>query len=110
MKEFDDYQDFTDTTAAYPDIGNNVIYPALGLAEEAGEVAGKIKKAIRDDGGILTEDRTIALLKELGDVLWYVARLARELGVPFSQVAELNRLKLKSRRARNRIGGSGDER
>jgi len=108
--DFDAYQDFTDTTATYPDQGNNLMYPTLGLTEEAGEVAGKLAKTIRDKNGIFDTETRLAIAKELGDVLWFMARLARELGVPLSKVAELNMLKLRSRQLRNRISGNGDDR
>ena len=101
---FDAYQDFTDTTAIYPP-EKGLEYTALGLASEAGEFAGKVKKAIRDNQWDLD-----AMAAELGDVLWYVARAAAELDVHLSDVAKDNVEKLKSRMERNTIGGSGDER
>ena len=73
MLTFDEYQQAARTTAQYPDMGKNFYYPTLGLAGEAGEVAEKIKKLMRDDKGALTPERREALKKELGDVLWYVA-------------------------------------
>jgi NTP pyrophosphatase (non-canonical NTP hydrolase) len=102
--EFDAYQDFTDSTAIYPP-EKGLEYTALGLASEAGEFAGKVKKMIRD-GNYDTE----AMIAELGDVLWYVARAAAELDVHLSDVAKDNVEKLKSRIERNKIGGSGDDR
>lgn len=107
---FGEYEEQARTTAAYPDIGNNLIYPTLGLTGEAGEVADKVKKIIRDDGGILTEERRNAIRKELGDVLWYSAALARELGTTLEAVAQENIAKLASRRERGEIHGSGDDR
>jgi NTP pyrophosphatase (non-canonical NTP hydrolase) len=101
---FDGYQDFTDTTAIYPK-GKALEYLALGLTSEAGEVAGKVKKWIRD--GYLDHDELIA---ELGDVLWYVAQMASELDIYLSEVAEDNVEKLKSRQKRNKLMGSGDNR
>ena len=101
---FDLYQDFTDSTAIYPP-EKGLEYTALGLASEAGEFAGKVKKMIRDK----TYD-TDAMIAELGDVLWYVARAAAELDVHLSDVAKDNVEKLKSRMERNKIGGSGDDR
>lgn len=82
-----------------------MIYPALGLASEAGEVLGKIKKKIRDG-----EMDTDAICSELGDVLWYVAILADDLGISLSQVAVNNTDKLIDRADRNVLGGSGDNR
>jgi NTP pyrophosphatase (non-canonical NTP hydrolase) len=105
----DEYQKATRQTAIYPDEfqGTPVVYLALGLAGEAGEVAGKVKKIIRDgpSGGGVN-----ALADELGDVLWYVARLADELGFDLSTIAQLNVDKLKGRQERGTIGGSGDDR
>lgn len=108
--DFDYYQKLSRKTAIYPDIGKNFVYPTLGIADEAGEVVGKIKKAIRDDGGIITKEKKEEVLKELGDVLWYMAQLATELNISFSKVARENLKKLKSRAKRGKIGGSGDNR
>ena len=77
---FDDYQKAARRTAIYAD-RHRVIYPALGLASEAGEVAGKVKKALRDHGGAFDAAQIDALKDELGDVLWYVAVLAADLGL-----------------------------
>ena len=93
-----------------------VIYPALGLANEAGEVLGKLKKLIRDsnvrfDGeGKITDQQRADLGAELGDVLWYISNLARDLGLNLNDVAAMNVEKLQSRQARGVIGGSGDNR
>ena len=97
---FKEYQDQAQTTAAYPDMGNNFIYPTLGLAGEAGEVADKIKKVIRDNGGIVSDDKKLDLIKELGDVLWYISQLSWELGFSLEDVAlnNLNKLSTKSQR------------
>ena len=108
--ELNSYQDAARKTAAYPDVGCNPIYPTLGLTGEAGEVADKVKKVIRDRGGVFDADTREAIKFELGDVLWYVAQLASELGYDLEQVAEANLQKLSSRAARGRIGGSGDQR
>lgn len=85
-------------------------YPALGLAGEAGEVAEHAKKAIRDDAGVVTEERRQAMAKELGDVLWYVSQLASELGLELDEIARANVEKLLSRQRRGVLSGSGDER
>jgi NTP pyrophosphatase (non-canonical NTP hydrolase) len=108
--DFDTYQKLSRKTAIYPNIGNNFVYPTLGIADEAGEVTGKIKKAIRDDGGIITKEKKEEVLKELGDVLWYIAQLSTELNISLSKVARENLKKLKSRAKRGKIGGSGDNR
>jgi NTP pyrophosphatase (non-canonical NTP hydrolase) len=107
---FSEYQSLTDETAIYPTIGHPVIYPALGLANEAGEVLGKIKKLFRDMDGIITSDEQQAIGKELGDVLWYVAQVASELQLNLSIIAEENLAKLKSRKERGVLKGSGDNR
>ena len=91
---FDEYQEKSRETAVYPDLGSNFVYPTLGLVGEAGEVAEKIKKVIRDNGGELDEERKEALAKELGDVLWYLAQLATELKVSLNDVADINIKKL----------------
>lgn len=103
-----DYQRRSRATAVYPDAGDNLTYPALGLCGEAGEAAEKVKKAIRDDGGVLTAERREALAAELGDVLWYVAQLATEAGLELDRIAEENLAKLLSRKERNVLQGSGD--
>lgn len=82
----------------------------LGLAGEAGETADKVKKIIRDKGGYASEEDREAIIKELGDVLWYVANVARYLNVSLSEVAEGNIEKLSSRKKRNKLHGEGDER
>ena len=76
--EMNSYQDAARKTAAYPDVGRNPIYPTLGLTGEAGEVADKVKKVIRDREGVFDTDTREAIKLELGDVLWYVAQLASD--------------------------------
>lgn len=107
---FSEYQRLSRETAIYPDLGNNIVYPALGLCGEAGETAEKVKKAIRDDGGTLTEERRAAIGAELGDVLWYAAQLATEAGLDLEDLAEANLEKLMSRQRRSVLHGSGDTR
>jgi NTP pyrophosphatase (non-canonical NTP hydrolase) len=107
--ELSEYQALSRRTAQYPREAW-LSYPALGLAGEAGEVAEHAKKAIRDDGGEITAERRTALSKELGDVLWYVAQLASELGLELDQIASANLEKLLSRQRRGVLSGSGDER
>ena len=112
---FTEYQNLALSTAIYPR-KYETIYPALGLCGEAGEVAEKVKKSIRDDFGRcpasywqekqFKEDLT----KELGDVLWYISALASDLDISLNEIAENNLLKLASRKKRNKIGGSGDNR
>jgi NTP pyrophosphatase (non-canonical NTP hydrolase) len=107
--ELSDYQRLSRRTAAYPREAW-LAYPSLGLAGEAGEVAEHAKKAIRDDGGTITDERRLAMAKELGDVLWYVAQLASELGLELEDIARANLEKLSSRQQRGVLSGSGDER
>jgi NTP pyrophosphatase (non-canonical NTP hydrolase) len=102
--DFDSYLDEARKTAIYPP-GQAFVYLALGLASEAGEVAGKVKKWIRDD---LSE--TDDLAGELGDVLWYLAMLADEHGYSLAEIAEKNIDKLRDRQERDALRGSGDER
>ena len=111
------YQKEEHETARYPygTIGKEAhavdyIYPALGLAEEAGEVAGKFAKAVRDNDGVIDEERKREIVKELGDVLWFVAECCTVLRVDMDTVAELNIKKLADRKARGVIHGSGDNR
>lgn len=108
----DDYQNKAVETAIFPRTDNlDIIYPALKLAGEAGEVAEKVGKAIRDDITKFQEKEYLDdLAKELGDVLWYVAALADSIGYDLSEIAEMNLSKLDSRSRRGVIGGSGDDR
>ena len=82
----------------------------LGIAGEAGEVTDKVKKIIRDKGGYASEEDRMEIAKELGDVLWYVANVARYMGVSLSDIAEGNIEKLASRKKRNKLHGEGDNR
>jgi NTP pyrophosphatase (non-canonical NTP hydrolase) len=107
--ELSEYQRLSRRTAAYPRDAW-LAYPALGLAGEAGEVAEHAKKALRDDGGVVSPERRRALAKELGDVLWYVAQIASELGLELEEIANANLEKLLSRQRRGALSGSGDER
>jgi NTP pyrophosphatase (non-canonical NTP hydrolase) len=107
--QLSEYQQLSRRTAEYPRDAW-LAYPALGLAGEAGEVAEHAKKAIRDDGGTVSDGRRAAMAKELGDVLWYVAQLASELGLELEDVARENLEKLSSRQSRGVLSGSGDER
>lgn len=125
--EFNEYQKRSRETAIYPDKDCNLVYPALKLAGEAGEVAEKIGKLMRDKGykvgtpwdffnggGLSSLTETVEwednMIKELGDVLWYISALATEIGVNLDWVAQRNIQKLNSRQARGVLGGSGDNR
>lgn len=103
-----EYQKGALETAVYPE-QYRVIYPALGLAGEAGEVADKVKKVLRGDGP-LDEERRKAIALEIGDVLWYCATLSIDLGYDLEDIGKMNYEKLQSRKQRGKIGGSGDER
>jgi len=105
-----DYQTAALTTAIYPNQGQNFVYPTLGLVGEAGEVAEKVKKIIRDGDGILTDVDRDNVAKELSDVCWYVAVLAYELDYTLAEIMQINLDKLASRAQRNALSGSGDNR
>lgn len=112
---FDEYQAEARKTAVYEVATADgtkltLLYPALGLAGETGEVCEKIKKLFRDKGGIQTPEFKEALTLELGDVLWYLANLACDAGIKMADVADANIRKLHSRRERNMIKGDGDNR
>ena len=112
--EFKEYQEKSRKTAIYPEAGDTFQYPVLGLLAEAGEVADKLKKHIRDrqlyKPSDLDEGQKQELAKELGDVLWYLSQLATELGADLGDIAEKNIEKLYSRMDRDKLGGSGDDR
>ena len=114
MKElnFNEYQKSADTTAIYPNRNSisGLMYCALGLSGETGEVAECIKKLYRDHDGIVTEDIKKNITKEMGDVLWYLAEIATELNISFNDIAQINVDKLTSRKERNVLHGNGDDR
>lgn len=102
--KLNDYQEQAAATAIYK-AEHSILYPAMGLSNEAGEVLGKVKKILRDG----TFDR-LALVDEIGDVLWYAAALCRDLEISLEEVAQRNIDKLNSRKERGVLGGSGDTR
>lgn len=110
--DLNEYQTKAFETAIYPGkygmLGK--AYCALKLNGEAGEVAEEIGKALRDDAQTITPTRRVKLLHELGDVLWYLAAEAAELGFSLNEVAEANLIKLANRKARGTLQGSGSER
>ncbi len=110
--DLDEYQRQASKTALYPGREAEEVapYPALGLAGEAGEVCEQIKKAIRDDGGVISDRRRQSLKKELGDVMWYLAALASELDLSLADIGRANLAKLADRQRRGVIQGEGDER
>ena len=89
---------------------SRIVYPTLGLKGEAGEVADRVKKVIRDGHKECTDEKRLEIVKEIGDVLWYCATLSRDLGYDLEEVAQMNVDKLCSRMERHRITGSGDNR
>jgi NTP pyrophosphatase (non-canonical NTP hydrolase) len=104
-----EYQQAALTTAIYPE-DKRIIYPTLGMTGEAGEVADKVKKVIRDNGQVFTDEKKREIAKEIGDVMWYCATLANDLGYSLEEIADMNIQKLQSRKQRGMIGGSGDNR
>jgi NTP pyrophosphatase (non-canonical NTP hydrolase) len=108
--EFETYQKESRRTALYPDIGARYIYPVLGLTNEAGEVAGKIKKIWRDKAGVVGDAEREALRGELGDVLWYLAQVCTDLDLSLDDVASANLKKLFDRMERGKLQGDGDNR
>jgi NTP pyrophosphatase (non-canonical NTP hydrolase) len=121
--QFDDYQYFTGTTALFDEmivrtlegfdngfLPVKALYLSNTINEEAGELAGHVKRWVRDDAGVLTGERREALVKELGDLTYYIAQFADLMSVDFGQVIEVNVAKLTSRKERGQIKGSGDNR
>lgn len=107
--ELNEYQTKALETAVYPQ-EYRVIYPALGMNGEAGEVADKVKKIIRDGGSFSDQQKREALAMEIGDVLWCCATMAADLGYTLDKIAQMNYSKLRSRQQRGKLGGSGDYR
>jgi NTP pyrophosphatase (non-canonical NTP hydrolase) len=107
--DFNTYQETAVETAIYPDT-HRILYPALGMAGEAGEVANKVKKIIRDGTENLPEDWKDQLASEIGDVLWYCAALSNDIGIPLALIAVQNRDKLLARKQKGTLQGSGDTR
>lgn len=107
--EFKEYSEIIKQTAVYPkEIG--LIYCTLGMCGESGEVAEKAKKIYRDNNGVISEETRRLLLKELGDVLWYITAASNELGSSLEEVARMNFDKLVARRQTNTLHGNGDDR
>ena len=110
--DFDEYQTLANRTGNFDgkQAEFTLMYLGLGLTSEAGEVADKIKKMIRNENGVMSDDRRATIASEVGDVLWYLSQLARQLDVPFSKIAEENIEKLADRARRNVIASDGDNR
>jgi NTP pyrophosphatase (non-canonical NTP hydrolase) len=109
MSDFNSYQRVAATTAIYPD-EHRILYPALGLAGEAGEVANKVKKLVRDGPDSRPDTWREDIASEIGDVLWYCAALATDLNLTLGMIAGQNEQKLLARKQAGKIGGSGDNR
>ena len=104
-----EYQNLAKRTAVYPE-GVAIYYLTLGLTGEAGEIANKVKKIIRDNDSKITDEMSEDLKKELGDVMWYIAMLCNELNISLDDVMKYNIDKLASRMERGKLQGQGDER
>ena len=109
MSDFNSYQRSATKTAVYPP-EHKILYPALGLAGEAGEVANKVKKVMRDGVENQADDWKEQIASEIGDVLWYCAALATDLNMQLGMIAALNEKKLRDRFDRGKLNGSGDNR
>jgi len=109
MVDFNSYQRSAVTTAIYPN-QHKIIYPALGMAGEAGEVANKVKKLIRDGPDKRPDTWREDIASEIGDVLWYCAALADDLNLTLGMIAAQNLAKLQKRKDKGTLGGSGDTR
>lgn len=112
---FNEYQKKSRKTALYTNIdkeviGSHILYPTLGLAGETGEFVEKIKKIIRNKNGVFDEEDKESLKGELGDILWYIAQLATDLGLELDDIAKSNLDKVLSRLERNAINSEGDNR
>ena len=110
IMNFSEYQQASQATAVYPTDNDAIIYCTLGLCGESGEVAEKIKKVLRDNGGVYSEQAKTAIKSELGDVLWYLSQLSTELGFDLKDIAAENLDKIRSRQTRQKLNGSGDNR
>ena len=109
---FNEYQEKSIETAIYPGQGTflGVLYTTLGICGEAGEIAEKVKKALRDENGVISEERAAAIEKEVGDLLWYASNTLQEIKKKLGDAAEGNVAKLQSRKERGVLQGSGDDR
>jgi NTP pyrophosphatase (non-canonical NTP hydrolase) len=107
---FKEYQETSEQFNIFKDKDENFIYLVLGLLGESGEIAEKVKKILRDENNILTKEKKLELIKELGDVLWYISQLTIALDFNLEEVAIQNLKKLSSRSQRNKIKGDGDNR
>lgn len=104
-----EYSERAIATATYG-LGDSIIYPTLGLNGEAGEVAEKVKKVLRDKHGVFDEEIKYDMAREIGDIIWYCNALARDIGYSLEEIMDMNIVKLESRKLRGVISGSGDNR
>lgn len=110
MLTFNDYQEGTAKTRMESTHNYPLVYPAMGLAGEAGELAGAVSKILRDQNGVITDENIAHLKKEVGDCLWFLSEVCSDLGITLEEAAQANYDKLMDRLARNVISGSGDNR
>ena len=118
IKTLEEYSTYALETVAYPNAGSDIMYAALGLAGEGGEVANKVKKLIRDYKAYSVDELSpenrekfvAGIMDELGDVMWYVNAMAYECGISLEQIATRNIAKLSLRYKTGKIGGEGDDR
>jgi NTP pyrophosphatase (non-canonical NTP hydrolase) len=110
--QFNEYQKFTATTAVYPGKGETMglVYAIMGAGGEGGELLNKMKKVLRDDNGVVSEEVKKKLADETSDMCWYIAQIFTELGISFEDAIQANIQKLTSRLERGVIQGSGDNR
>lgn len=110
--DFNEYQKIASTTAHFNEENEmyKLMYVTMGVAGETGELVEKVKKLIRNDKGVLTEEKRAGIVAEMGDVLWYLSQLSALLDVPFEAAAQANVQKLKDRAARGVIKSEGDNR
>lgn len=110
--DFNEYQEKASQTAIYPNKNSitGLMYCTLGMCGEAGEVSERVKKLYRDHDGAISEDMKKDIIKELGDVLWYLSGIAKELNISLDEIATTNIEKLFSRKERDMLHGEGDNR
>lgn len=110
--DFDEYEKLARRTATFDGKQKEfeLLYLTLGVAGEAGEIAEKVKKILRNDNGVITDEKREEIQREIGDVLWYLSQLSRVFGFKFSDAAKANIKKLKDRQERGVLISAGDYR